>query len=201
MSDANVSGEVTVRLTRAELAALTRKRIASGAHQLLLEQPYEDVTLAGIAAAARVSHQTVLNHFESKDGVIVAVLDTLQRETAAILWRPHPGDVKATVRALVGTYERLGDIVIGWLSTTQHSDEAMQTIVNGRNDHQAWVEEMFADSLPADTALKRRMITGLKAATDVYVWKLLRRDLRRSRAATEDVMADLVFGVLKGPYP
>ncbi|GAB3029321.1 TetR/AcrR family transcriptional regulator [Mycobacterium bourgelatii] len=200
MSDADISGEPTVRMTRAELAAATKERIVTGAQQLLQEQPYEDVTLVGIAAAARVSHQTVLNHFESKDGVILAVLDALRQQTAAVLSRPQPGDVKSVVRALVGTYEMVGDIVVGWLSSSQHSAESEQAMTDGRGRHQQWLEKMFADALPTGIATRRRMVTGLEAATDIYVWKLLRRDLRRSRAATEDVMGDLVFGVLNGPY-
>ncbi len=201
MTDADVSGETTVRMTRAELSAATRERIVSGATQLLLERSYEDVTLAAIAAAAGVSHQTVLNHFESKDGVIVAALDTFQQQTVELLSHLDPGDVKAAVKMLVGSYERVGDFVFGWLSSPQHSQEGEQAMVDKRDRHQDWLEEMFADSVPATTAARRRMIAGLTAATDVYVWKLLRRDLRRSRAATEEVIADLISGVLQGPHP
>ncbi|MCI0685672.1 MAG: TetR/AcrR family transcriptional regulator, partial [Sporichthyaceae bacterium] len=53
---------------RAEGVAATRDRIAQATLRLALEQPYEDITLAAIAQAAGVSHQTVLNHFESKEG-------------------------------------------------------------------------------------------------------------------------------------
>jgi AcrR family transcriptional regulator len=200
MSGADVSGEPTVRMTRAELNAATRQRIVDAAHHLLIEQPYEEVTLVGIAGAARVSHQTVINHFESKDGVILALLDALQQQSAATLSRAHPGDIKAAVKALVGTYERMGDIVVGWLSSNQHTGHGVQAAVDARDYHQRWLEEIFADALPDDTVARRRMIAGLKAATDVYVWKRLRRDSRRSRAATEDIMGDLVCGVLQGPY-
>jgi hypothetical protein len=33
-------------------------------------------------------------------------------------------------------------------------------------------------------------------STDVYTWKLLRRDLRLSRSETESIMGDLVRGIL-----
>ena len=45
----------------------------------VLERAFEDVTLAAIASAAGVSHQTVLNHFESKEGVVLAVAEILAR--------------------------------------------------------------------------------------------------------------------------
>ncbi len=186
----------TVRTTRAELAAATKERIVSGAHDLLLEKRYEEVTLAAIAAAAEVSHQTVLNHFESKDRVILTVLESLWRETIPMLSRAQPGDVRGAVKALVGRYERMGDILVGWLSSGQHSQELAQAMWDGIEHHQDWLEEMFADFLPSDAAARRRMTTGLKAATYVMVWKLLRRDLHRSRAATEQVILDMVFGVL-----
>ena len=45
------------------------------------------------------------------------------------------------------------------------------------------------------------MINALHAATDVYTWKLLRRDLGLSRAETERTMVGLVNGVLSGNDP
>ena len=47
---------------------------------LFLEHAFEDVTLAAIAAAAGVSHQTVLNHFSSKEGVVLAVAEELRAD-------------------------------------------------------------------------------------------------------------------------
>ena len=57
---------------------------------------------------------------------------------------------------------------------------------------------MFGASLPVPKAARARTIHALHAATDVYTWKLLRRDLRLTRAETERTMADLVVGVLRG---
>jgi hypothetical protein len=44
-------------------------------------------------------------------------------------------------------------------------------------------------------------VHALHAATDVYTWKLLRRDLRLTRAETERIIADLVVGVLERNTP
>ena len=59
-------------VARAEGMSLTRNRIVQAALKLALEQAYEDITLVAIAEAAGVSHQTVLNHFESKEKVAAA---------------------------------------------------------------------------------------------------------------------------------
>ena len=50
-----------------------------------------------------------------------------------------------------------------------------------RASHQAWLERIFSDRLPKTPGARRRAIHALHAATDVYTWKLLRRDLRLSR--------------------
>ncbi len=60
---------------------------------------------------------------------------------------------------------------------------------------------MFGASLPKAQAARRHAIHALHAATDVYVWKLLRRDLHLTRGETERTMVDLVVGILKGTTP
>jgi hypothetical protein len=55
---------------------------------------------------------------------------------------------------------------------------------------------MFGDALPTRSDARARCINALHAATDVYTWKLLRRDLKLSRAETERTMVELANGVL-----
>ena len=69
--------------SRAAGVTATRERIVRAAQALFLEQAFEDVTLAAIAKASGVSHQTVLNHFESKEGVVLAVAELLKAERTA----------------------------------------------------------------------------------------------------------------------
>ncbi len=102
--------------SRAEAVAATRDRIAREAAALFLEHPYEDVTLAAIAKAAGVSHQTVLNHFESKDGVVLGVAELMRAERLTVR-HAEAGDVAGAVRALVGDYERMGDANFRWAAS------------------------------------------------------------------------------------
>ncbi|MCU1345206.1 MAG: hypothetical protein JWL70_1472, partial [Acidimicrobiia bacterium] len=99
--------------------AATRQAIVAAAKALLLEQHYEDVTLAGIAKAAGLSHQTVLNHFESKEGVARAVATQLGEETTGARALAHPGDAPGAVKVLVGEYERIGDANVRWAATSE----------------------------------------------------------------------------------
>jgi AcrR family transcriptional regulator len=182
---------------RAGTVAATRERIARQAMALFLEHAYEDVTLAAIAKASGVSHQTVLNHFESKDGVVLAVAELLATETRSARYDAEPGDVAGAVRALVGDYERIGDANFRWAASERLQNLA-ELLDEARRSHQDWLVAMFGDRLPADAAARRRSVHALHAATDVYSWKLLRRDLGLSRSETEKTMAGLVAGVLEG---
>jgi len=67
----------------------------------------------------------------------------------------------------------------------------------GRTKHRAWIEAAFAEQLAVNPAPERdRILTALIAATDVYVWKLLRRDLGLDRTASESTVETLIRGVL-----
>jgi hypothetical protein len=65
----------------------------------------------------------------------------------------------------------------------------------GKAMHRAWVVEVFAPFLAA--ADDPEALTDLLVvATDVYAWKLLRRDRGLSRERTESRMRRLVEGLL-----
>jgi AcrR family transcriptional regulator len=181
---------------RADGVAATRERIVRATLRLALEQAYEDITLAAIAAAAGVSHQTVLNHFESKEGVAFAAAELLRHKTTAARAKARPGDVKGAVSVLVGEYERIGDAGVRWALTAERLGKLAPLLEEARAGHQEWLRRVFADRLPAAPAERRRAVNALHAATDVYTWKLLRRDLRLSRAETVRTMVDLVNGIL-----
>lgn len=180
---------------RARSTEVTRERIARAASGLFTDNRFEDVTLAAIAKAAGVSHQTVLNHFESKEGVVRGVVELLRGERMEAR-RAEPGDVAGAVHALVGDYEHMGDANVRW--ATSELEALVEPLDAARAYHQQWLAELFGDQLPPRGAARRRALNALHAATDVYTWKLLRRDLRLSRAETEKTMADLVAGVLEG---
>jgi AcrR family transcriptional regulator len=185
-------------VARAEGMAATRDRIVAAARTLALEQAYEDITLAAIAEAGGVSHQTVLNHFESKEGVMAAAAEVLARETGAARDKAVPGDTRGAVAILTREYERFGDANARWAIASERLGSLAPLLDEARAGHQAWLERIFAGALPATPAARRRALHALHAATDVYTWKLLRRDLRLSSAATEQVMVDLINGIISG---
>ena len=186
---------------RAEGMVETRERILRAMLKLAFKQAYEDITLASIAREARVSHQTVLNHFDSKEGVAAAAAEILRRDTSAARDRATPGEAASAVGVLVGEYERFGDANVRWALAAERLGSLAPLLERARADHQVWLQRIFAAALPADTERRTRAIHALHAATDVYTWKLLRRELRLTRQDTEAIMVNLVNGVLDEPSP
>ena len=65
-------------------------------------------------------------------------------------------------------------------------------------NHRAWLDRIFSDLLPKAPTARRQALHALHVATDAGTWKLLRRDLQLSRAGTERIMRELVYGIFGG---
>jgi AcrR family transcriptional regulator len=173
--------------SREAAAAATRERIDRAAADAFLERWYDDVTIAEVARRAGVSGQTVLNHFGTKEGLFAAVHVRLGEELRARRHTPAPGDVPAAIDALVADYEITGDATIRVLALEEKVPGLRALIEDGRAGHRAWVERMFrAPGLTAE----------LVVATDVYAWKLLRRDQGLDADATAAAMRRMVEALL-----
>lgn len=182
--------------SRASTTERTRQRILASAREQFYAAAYDDVTLSTIATAAGVTQQTVLNHYGSKEnlfGVLVELVDgevTQRRATAPA------GDVVGALRVLLEEYEEIGDSLIRFLALEERLPVLETIVESGRATHRAWLERVFAAELPAGGIARRRTVTALYAATDLYVWKLLRRDLGTSLVETSRVMRRLIAGAL-----
>lgn len=182
---------------RAETVGRTRERILSVARDRFFRLPYDDVRLAEIAAAAGVSQQTLLNHFSSKEGLLLAVAEFVAPEVEAMRGPILPGDVDAAVRGLMRQYEALGDANVRLVAVAERIPELARAVEFGRARHIAWLEASFAGWLPGDQRARRRAIAALYAVTDVGTWKLLRRDLGSSRIETAAVLRLLLRAALE----
>lgn len=176
--------------TRARRAAETAARILEAAEALLREQPLSELTLADIAQRADVSVQTVIRKHGGREGVLTAtgerVGERIQRQRAAI----EPGDVQGAVDNVLEHYEAEGDLILRLLSEEATSSFAADAAAEGRAFHRDWVERAFAPLLPADD--RRARVDALVVATDLYTWRLLRRDLGRDLDEVREVVLRLV---------
>ena len=181
---------------RAEAVEATRERVARAAMQRFLAEPYEDVTIASVSRDAGVSHQTLLNHFESKDGLFAAAAERFSADLAASREGRATSDPESVVALLIEQFERSGDGNVRLALLHERIEAVRAGLEQGRANHQVWLAEAFEDRLPSDAAERRRTLAALHAATDVYTWKLLRRDLGHGRRATQRIMTDMVRAIL-----
>jgi AcrR family transcriptional regulator len=177
---------------RAAKAKETRERIRSAAADLYIERPIEDFTLDDVARRANTTVQTVLRAFGSKEELVLAALTALA-ESGTLLKPTPPGDVPAAVRAHFDIYETVGDVVIARLGDERRMPALKPSLEQGRAGHRDWVAKVFAQHLRDNPDLFE-MLTVL---TDVYIWKLLRRDRGLDRAAAESIVIDMINAVLK----
>jgi AcrR family transcriptional regulator len=187
---------------RAQAAAQTAQDILRATAELWREGPIDQVTLADIAGRAGVSVRTVIRRFGSREGVIAACIESDAAGIRTERDQAPTGDVRGALRVLLMHYERDGDAVLRTLPLEETVPEARAIVQAGRAGHRAWCARVFAPFLPppADEGYGIRL-DALVAATDLYAWKLLRRDLGRSAGETEQVIRALVDGLLSLPHP
>jgi AcrR family transcriptional regulator len=173
---------------RSAAADATRERILVAAAEVFLERWYDDVTLAELAKRAGVSGQTVINHYGGKEQLAAAAYDYLGQQITLRRYTPEPGDVEGAVEALVEDYEVTGDAVIRMLALEEKFATLGPLLKRGRKGHREWVETMFEAP---------ELTHELIVATDVYSWKLLRRDQGLSRERTSAAIRHMVQAILE----
>ena len=181
---------------RAEAAAATGRRVVEAFLALARDGWLDDITLDAVARDAGATVQTVIRRFGGKDGLIGAAADLLDREIAARRDVP-PGAVEQALAALVADYELTGDLIIRLLAQEPRYPALRTVLDRGRAGHRAWLVEVFAARLAGLTPPAReRRLDALVVATDVYAWKLLRRDMGHAPAEVAAMMGELVAGLL-----
>src|SRR5262245_5688193 len=173
---------------RAAAAEVTRERILDAAAEAFLEHWYDDVTIASVAKRAGVSGQTVINHFGSKEQLAAAAHQRLSEEIVSRRYTPERGDVPALVEAVVDDYETTGDATVRLLALEEKVPSLQPLLERGREGHRDWVEAMFGAP---------ELVPELIVATDVYAWKLLRRDQGLSRDESVAALLRIVQALLE----
>jgi hypothetical protein len=95
--------------------------------------------------------------------------------------------VEEAIDALVDDYEVTGDGVIRALALEERVESLRPLLAQGRAFHRAWVERTFE---------RPDLVPALVVATDVYAWKLLRRDQGLSPEDTRHAMRRIVLALL-----
>jgi AcrR family transcriptional regulator len=184
--------------TRARAAEATGQRILQAFLDLYMEHWLEDLTLDEVAARAGVTVQTVLRRYGSKARLLQAAGESLYQQVSSQRNLAPAGDITGAVANLMDHYESVGDLTIRTLAQEQRH-EALHTFAErGRALHRAWVETAFSpllDGLPVGE--RGATLAKLVVVTDLYVWKLLRRDMGFEREQTERYVAEMISAMIK----
>jgi AcrR family transcriptional regulator len=183
---------------RATAMQETRQQILRASAALLWEKLSPEIRLADVAARAGVSVPTILRHFGTREHLLAAAEDALREEIRAERQAPV-GDIAAAVGAIFDHYEARGDQVL-WMLAQEYGNAQIRAINDGgRHMHRQWVEMVFGPQLDAHGASERTALVDLLVvATDVYTWKLLRRDRALARAEAEARVRRLIAAILLG---
>lgn len=183
---------------RAEATARSRRQILAAAQELFRDEGRFELPLDEVAARAGCSERTVLRHFGSKEGLLVAAIAAAEQETMESRGG-RPGDAAGAVRGLVAHYEEIGEMVLGWLALADRYPLVRQVTESGKRMHEEWVETVFGPDLaPLGRGERRLRKAVIASVTDVYLWELLRRRQGLGRRATEAAMLDLVEHARRG---
>ena len=185
---------------REEARRRTREAILDAAVELFTAAPYEDVTLADVAASAGVSTQTVLNHFENKPGLYLSgVTERLGPVVEQLRSGAVAGDVDSAVAAVLRDYETTGDGTFRTIELVERLPELRPVLRLGDEHHRGWVREVLAPRLDRLPPRERERALALAVVVlDVRTWQHLRRVQGLGTDTCQDHLGHLLEAVLTG---
>ncbi|HZJ53424.1 MAG TPA: helix-turn-helix domain-containing protein [Myxococcaceae bacterium] len=178
------------------------RRILAATRALFVEMPFEEITLEAVAARAGVTLQTVLRRFGSKSRLVAAAAEEGTAEVEAHRGQAPVGNAPAAVKNLFDHYEKWGGVALRLLAQEERFEEIARIAQRGRELHATWVARVFAPELArCGERIRAVRRAQLIAVCDVYLWKILRRDLGLSRAEAERAVLGVVeaLGAAGGP--
>lgn len=191
------------QVARAQAKERTRETLLQAASEEVERDGWEEASLEAVAQRAGVTKQTALRHFGSKKGLLDAVLS----RTSSIVIKERDeapaGDIPGAVANLVRHYERYGematrllpyrDAVVRVLGEDHRDSFARRAVDRGHEAHERWVQRTFEPQLALLKGQQReRRLAQLVAVCDVYMWKILRRDIGMSIARTEAALVEMI---------
>lgn len=158
-------------------------------------------TLEGLASKVKVTKQTLLRHFGSKEGLFQQALERSASEVLDQRWSVRVGDVEGAVENLLDHYEEWGERGMR-LEAWQISPTPFARLARmGRRIHAEWVDYAFAPWLEArDEHARTRLRAQLIAICDVQVWWVLTHYLKLERDEAKASLVEMIEKLV-GPNP
>jgi AcrR family transcriptional regulator len=183
---------------RAEQARANERAVLDAAvGRLRNARRVADVTLEDVAREAGVTVRTILRQYGSKDGIMEAAFLEVGRQIEAARPASEPGDVEGALSAMLVQYEAEGDLNARVVAEEHEIPILHRLLELARKSHRKWLAHAFGPLVAhLPPAEREQRITALYAATEVQLWKVLRRDLHQSAGQTAVIFRQLVRGVL-----
>ncbi|HSU67398.1 MAG TPA: TetR/AcrR family transcriptional regulator [Tepidisphaeraceae bacterium] len=181
---------------RARAAEETARRIVDAFLDRLMNGWFDEITLDRVARDAGVTVQTVVRRFGGKEGLLGEAVKALTHRILSLRAAPA-GEIGSIANGLIDDYEQTGDMVIRLLAVEPRHPGIAPFTDRGRRCHREWVETVFSGALEAlDAPSRKRAVDALVVVTDVYAWKLLRRDMGHSASSTRAITKSLIRAIL-----
>lgn len=181
---------------RAASAAETGRKIVAAVTELWREKALDEITLQEVADRAGVTVQTVIRRFGSKEGLVEAAIASGETGVRDAQLDAPSGDIEQAVDYILAHYERDGAAVLRTLALESRLPAAKRLADHGRQVHREWCARIFAPYLPAlDDETYPVRLDAFVAATDLYLWKLIRCDLGRTVDQTRRVISTLLHAL------
>lgn len=187
------------QVAREQAQRRTREALLEAAIDEFYADRWSKVSLAGLAARAGVTKQTLLRHFGSKEGLLI---QALVRSAAQVLderWNAPVGDVDGAIENLLDHYEVWGQRArqIGaWQDAPSVLAKLSQA---GRQVHYQWIEFVFAPQLEGlQESDSSRLRAELIVICDVQTWWILAHDLKLVRAEVKAILSGMVERAVSG---
>ena len=166
---------------RAEQVARNDRRILNAMADLWLEVPLPELTLEKVAQKSGVTVRTILRKFGSREGLLKACIENDGERFTKKRMEVTPGDLPGILDALLDEYERMGDALIRTLTVEYNFPSTKELLRKARSIHREWCAYVFGPYLPPNLSDHyETVLSAFIAATEFYLWKLLRRDLGKS---------------------
>lgn len=186
------------QVRRAAAADAVTGRIMAAGLALFIERPFDQITLAAVAARADVGLQTVIRRMGTKDGLIRAVSAWLFPTISADRSMPARIDPSEFTESMAQNYERWGEVIRRALHQQDAFPAFAEAVEAGRRAHRAMIEAGFAAHLDVlDPDSRSDCLGRLAAVCSLELWLLLRNDQGLSIAAPRAAVADLISACLR----
>ncbi len=173
---------------RADQVAINDSKIMDAVADLWIELPMAELTLEKVAERSGVTVRTILRKYGSKEGLIKSLIENDGGRFTNNRMQVVPGDLPGILDALLEEYELMGDAMIRTLTVEYDFPFTAALLSKARLIHREWCDMVFKPFLPESYSESHEtVLSSFIAATEFYLWKLMRKDLGKSPEQTRQI--------------